>query len=99
MCLCDTGLVVPSVLKECMDPLNQEHITKYLNPQVYHRRNLKFEGILVLNHLWFLDISVINCVQWRTLGVWGFNPPPRNSEVLTKLSQNPSSAENTSVTT
>jgi hypothetical protein len=33
-------------------------------------------------------------------GVWGFNPPPpRNSEVLTKLSRIPSSVENTSVTT
>jgi hypothetical protein len=32
-------------------------------------------------------------------GLGGFKPPPRNSEVLTKLSQIPSSIENTSVTT
>jgi hypothetical protein len=40
--------------------------------------------------------------QWLTAGggaVWGFNPPPpRNSEVLTKLSRIPSSMENTFVT-
>jgi hypothetical protein len=36
--------------------------------------------------------------EWRTEGVFGgFNP--RNSEVLTKLSQIPSSVENKSVTT
>jgi hypothetical protein len=39
--------------------------------------------------------------QWHTDGVgvvWGFKPPP-NSEVLTKLTQIPSSVEYTSVTT
>jgi hypothetical protein len=35
----------------------------------------------------------------RGVGGLGFNPPPRNSEVLTKLSRIPSSVENTSVTT
>jgi hypothetical protein len=45
-----------------MDALNEQHTTKYLNLQVYQRRNLKFEGILVLSLLWFWDISVINCV-------------------------------------
>jgi hypothetical protein len=32
-------------------------------------------------------------------GVGGFKPPSPNSEVLTNLSRNPSSVENTSVTT
>ena len=32
-------------------------------------------------------------------GVWVVQTPPRNSEVLTKLSRIPSSVENTSVTT
>jgi hypothetical protein len=38
--------------------------------------------------------------QWRTEGevLGGSNPPPRNSKVLTKLSQIPSSVENTSLT-
>jgi hypothetical protein len=35
--------------------------------------------------------------QWRIEG--GLNPPPQNSEVLTKLSRIPSSVENTYVTT
>ena len=38
-------------------------------------------------------------VQWRTGGGFGVLKPPRNSEVLTKLSRIPSSVENTSVTT
>jgi hypothetical protein len=38
--------------------------------------------------------------QWRTEGGNGLNPPPpRNSEVLTKLSRIPCSVENTSITT
>jgi hypothetical protein len=36
--------------------------------------------------------------QWRTEGGLGGSNPPRNSEVLTKLSRIPSSVENTSVT-
>jgi hypothetical protein len=37
--------------------------------------------------------------QWRTEGLGGSTPPPpRNSEILTKLSRIPSSVENTSVT-
>jgi hypothetical protein len=37
--------------------------------------------------------------QWRAeRGVWGVQTPPRNSEVLTKLSRIPSFVENTSVT-
>jgi hypothetical protein len=39
--------------------------------------------------------------QWRTEGGWGFQPPPppRNSEVLPKLSRIPSSVEYFSITT
>jgi hypothetical protein len=41
--------------------------------------------------------------QWAVAyqrGIWGFQtPPPRNSEVSTKLSRIPSSVENTSVIT
>jgi hypothetical protein len=46
--------------------------------------------------LLFLSIQ-----QWRTawVGFWGVQTPPENSEVLTNLSQIPSSVENTSVTT
>jgi hypothetical protein len=49
--------------------------------------------------MWFSRNMQISCkwVQWRTEGdLGGSNPPPRNSEVLTKLSRIPSSVENTS---
>jgi hypothetical protein len=36
--------------------------------------------------------------QWRTEGGLGRSNPPRNSEVLTKLSRIPCSVENTSLT-
>jgi hypothetical protein len=48
-----------------------------------------------------MPLQAVLCYgQWRTEGggVGGSNPP-RNSEVLTKLSRIPSSVENTSVTT
>jgi hypothetical protein len=40
-------------------------------------------------------------VQWRTEGVWGFNPlpTPRKSEVFTKPSRIPFSVEKKYVTT
>jgi hypothetical protein len=43
---------------------------------------------------WDNYFEVLESVAYRG-GCWGFNPPPRNSEVLTKLSRIPSSVENT----
>jgi hypothetical protein len=49
-----------------------------------------------------LEKVIVSHLQWHTerggRGVGGFNPLPRNSEVLTKLSRIPSSMENTSIT-
>jgi hypothetical protein len=50
----------------------------------------------------YISLNDAPCYQWRTEGgggVWGVKTPPRNSEVLTKLSRIHSSVENTSVTT
>jgi hypothetical protein len=44
-------------------------------------------------------ISPVSGVLQNFEGGGGVNPPPQNSEVLTKLSQIPISVENTSVTT
>jgi hypothetical protein len=45
----------------------------------------------------FLEMTWLKAVAYR--GVFGgFKPPPRNSEVLTKLSRISSSVKNTSVT-
>jgi len=49
--------------------------------------------------------SLIVCIVYTITsgvqkgGVWSVQTPPRNSEVLTKLSRIPSSVENTSITT
>ena len=56
---------------------------------------LRLHSCILLEEL--KNTMKISGVPRGGLGV--FKPPPRNSEVLTKLSQIPSSVENTSVTT
>jgi hypothetical protein len=59
---------------------------------------LKSEKEVEIHCLIKHHVSVYNgSLQFRGFGE--FNPPPRNSEVLTKLSRIPSSVENSSITT
>jgi hypothetical protein len=54
----------------------------------------------MFNYKFAVEITACWYMQWRTEGGLGVQPPPpRNSEVFTKLSRIPSSVENTSVTT
>jgi hypothetical protein len=64
---------------------------------IYQLTRLRFS----VKTLWepqILENILLSGVQ-RGRGGWGSNAPPRNSEILTKLSQIPISVENTSVTT
>ena len=53
--------------------------------------------VIISSMRWAGQAARMGAVAYR--GEGGVKPPPRNSEVLTKLSRIPSSVENTSVTT
>jgi hypothetical protein len=88
------------LLAHPQEALNKHHLVYYVrfisaDPELQYTRSAVLLQSLYSCHLF----TLLRPRHWRTQGgVWGFKPP-RNSEVLKKLGQIPSSVEYTSVTT